>query len=187
MTRDTFQAATYLAYSTGEGITIGGGEPTLHPLFWDFIGLSMSAASEVGICVITNGSVRRTALQLAYLAKKGIFAVDLSQDRYHDAVDDDVVIAFERHDRHSYDRSPIDLRGIRRGGSLIAMGRAIDNQLSDRDGCTCDDLFVVPDGRIFACAHQELGFGTVHKPGIPEYYSEADNKCSRRFVLAAAA
>ena len=53
-----------------ECATIGGGEPTIHPKFWEFIGLALGRAEYVWLA--TNGKETDTALALAGLAKRGV-------------------------------------------------------------------------------------------------------------------
>jgi len=177
MTRDMFLAAAELAEDHGEYVTIGGGEPTLHPLFWDFIGIMLGHEQGRGsVHVITNGSVTATAIRLANLARAGSLGAELSQDRYHSKIDASVVKAFTREDRYGEDHN--DSRGIRTVSTILNLGRAVDNGIGTEDRCSCDDLFVRSDGTIWACAHEKAQFGTVFQPEIPEGYFGADYKCS---------
>ena len=72
MTCTTFRAALELAEQRGDSITFGGGEPTIHPQFWEFFGLAIGRFhDEPGIYMVTNGKKTETALALAALAKGG--------------------------------------------------------------------------------------------------------------------
>jgi len=51
-----------------EYIILGGGEPTIHPLFWQLLGLSISSGE---VWLATNGKETSIALALAKMAKKG--------------------------------------------------------------------------------------------------------------------
>ena len=94
MSQKTFDAAINLAENYSETISIGGGEPTLHPRFWQFLGQCLGTFDSVWLA--TNGSKTKTALQLANMAKKGILGVALSQDTYHDPIDPTVIQAFTK-------------------------------------------------------------------------------------------
>ena len=101
MDRQTFLAACKLAAEYGENISIGGGEPTVHPLFWDFIGLAIAYTDEGPPWLATNGKLTETALILARLARKGVLSVELSQDEFHEEIEWDVVEAFQKPKRGS--------------------------------------------------------------------------------------
>jgi len=90
MSLQTFRQA--LEYSE-DTVAIGGGEPTIHPLFWQ--------------------KMTETALALAGLAKRGIIGCDLSQDDYHEPVDPRVVEAFTVDQKRAYNSTTCDQRGIR--------------------------------------------------------------------------
>ena len=75
-----------------ECIAIGGGEPTIHPLFWQVLGLCMAESEHVWLA--TNGKETSTAIALAMLAKKGVIGCDLSQDEYHEYIDPKVIEAY---------------------------------------------------------------------------------------------
>lgn len=155
MTRETFTAA--LENSPGV-VTLGGGEPTLHPDFEWMLLQAIAHCDEGCVMVITNGSIKDRAIMLARLAKVGILNAELSQDPWHDEIDDDVVEAFTkdyRQPRHFYDHHDnrnIDRRGIRDvSPGVKKRGRAAD-WYDAEDKCACDgDAFVKPDGSVFLC------------------------------------
>lgn len=147
MSLETFRNA--LEYCE-EHITIGGGEPTLHPKFWDIIALSLS---KFDLWLATNGSITETALTLAGMAKKGILGCDLSQDEYHDPIDYVVVEAFRTTPYHllplhERERSK-DRRGVRDvSGDETKAGRC---SWGEEDRCVCDDFIITPNGDVMAC------------------------------------
>lgn len=149
MSLEVFEAALKL---DEESMSIGGGEPTVHPLFWQFFGLAIAHVEYVWMA--TNGKETKTALSLARLAKKGVLSVELSQDEWHEKVDPRVVEAFTRplHQHPSYSSGHDDLRGIRSVQAVSNAGRAKKNQIAtDFEGCCCEDLFIRPDGSIHQC------------------------------------
>ncbi len=165
-------------------VTIGGGEPTLHPRFWEFFGLILGLSGcdmiNAGIHIVTNGTVRRTALRLADLARSGLIGATLSRTRWHATQviqpDEDVIRAFESASR--YDRGSRDYRSINGdAGKPVAAGRAGE---WGSDGCLCDDLVIDPEGRIWECGCRLVEFGTVFDPQIPDSYWEwEEERCSR--------
>lgn len=190
MQRETFVLACRLAEVYGEGITLGGGEPTLHPLFWDFLGLAQrySSVEEDPPLVITNGSRTEDALALAQLAKRGAVSAELSQDVYHSPIDESVVRAFTR-DKRSCSGPYHDMRSIRDvvdGGRRrpIAAGRA--KEWGDR-GCVCALPMVSVTGNIYACGCRKVKFGNVHgNVDIPpgwDRLSCSDNQGEKRKSL----
>ena len=154
MSLDTFRAVVHYAEQNDELIFIGGGEPTIHPQFWDIMGIAMVADldSEINtIQLVTNGKETATALRLARLAKQGKITCDLSQDQWHEPIDPEVVKAFTRPPRgYGYNgERDTDYRGIRSVSRILPQGRALANGIAtEKDGCICDELFVTTDGHL---------------------------------------
>ena len=154
MSLETFRNALKMG---DECITIGGGEPTLHPLFWQLL-MEAVAISE-SVWLATNGSQTDIAITLAGLAKKGVLGVDLSLDKFHDPIDERVVNAFKK-DKKGYDIGSGDRRGVRNTSShLIKAGRS----KVGRDECICEDIFIKPSGEVRICGCQKSPIiGTVN-------------------------
>lgn len=157
MSHEVFSHTLRMAAECGCAVTLGGGEPTIHPLFWTFMGelISLQHMWDCTPHIITNGSVTGTALALAALARRGIIGAELSQDAWHEPVAEEVVRAFTVDRSGGYTRGGggMDLRGIRtaRSDLLIYAGRAKSMALDPQDKCPCNDLFVGPDGRVWVC------------------------------------
>lgn len=173
MSREVFLLSVKLAGERGDYITLGGGEPTLHPLFFDFVGLALAHGNgeEAGLHVITNGKITETALALSGMARNGILGAELSRDPYHEEIDPRVVSSFDNKRKHSYGEPSRDLRGIRSVGRILSQGRA---KSWGEEGCACPDLFISPDGSMYGCGCKSVSFGTVFNPDIPEDY---DGEC----------
>jgi hypothetical protein len=142
MPMEVFRAALDSGHS--EYITLGGGEPTLNSRFEKMLleAICHPYIAEQGVFIITNGKIKKRALMLANLAKKKVIGAQLSQDIWHDPVDDEVVKAFANLDN--------GFRDVSR--SVIAQGRAKENDLSSNDyDCVCDDPIIMPDGNVKAC------------------------------------
>lgn len=160
MSMETFKTCLALCEGDNERwITIGGGEPTLHPQFWEMLCLAIAATDNVFI--VTNGSITKTALRLAQLAKRGVIGCALSQDYYHDPIDDEVVEAFQRPDRDkhgmcSYGRNydTNDRRQIRDvlvdGDEGLALFRDPEDGGSE-ENCFGGGVNISPDGKVTAC------------------------------------
>lgn len=179
MSRETFHKAIELARGHESSITIGGGEPTLHPLFqeflmhavWELASQSNSQGSPA-VFLVTNGSNERASLTLAHLAERGVIGCRLSQDQYHDAslVTDRVRAAFKRPQRDHYQhnfRDEYDCRDIEQPleqFQVIRMGRGASwGGRSKVAGC-CGGLFCTPKGNLYACECKKAKLGTVDDP-----------------------
>lgn len=144
MTEEVFRAAIKLCEDYDGHITLGGGEPTLHPKFRMFL-IEAIAASEYEPLVVTNGSVKKDALLLAKLANKGVVHAELSTDEFHDPIDGEVYAAFEGR-----------YRDVTRQGSQdpIAVGRALtvlEIEPDEYNKCACEDCIIKPDGTVRQC------------------------------------
>ncbi len=153
-------------------ITLGGGEPTLHPHFDTILLESLAAVaadSDGSVYCVTNGSITRRAMVLAQLAKSEVLSAQLSQDDYHDAIDPKVVEAFESiGDSKSGSYKP----GIRNttlmtephphGRAIQFLGLEPDEIELDGNNCLCSTYVVKPNGDIYHCAcHDSPKVGDV--------------------------
>lgn len=160
MSMEVFKEA--LAYD--EYPSIGGGEPTLHPQFWEFIGVALGSCG--GLWLATNGTVTNSALALARLAKKGILSCELSYgDGWHDEsmVASHVVAAFYKLD---------GIRNVSRNPEgIVNQGRAREFLGADDayKGCPCAEMVVRPNGDVYAC-------GCEDAPKIGNVLTEIDNE-----------
>ena len=169
MSMATFKKA--LAICDEECLSIGGGEPTMHPKFWEMIGVALGSCGYVWLA--TNGKMTGTALRLAELAKRGVISVALSQDPWHESIDEKVVNAFTSDKNNNpYGRSNNDCREIRnvsRHGSNPTLAGRCD---WGEEGCVCGDIMVLPDGTVRACGCDDAPiFGNVNtKFNIPDMW-----------------
>lgn len=185
MSEKNFEAACNFASDYGDTISIGGGEPTLHKQFWKFIGIALSYSDleEVPIWLATNGSLTKTALALARMAKSGIIQCELSQDDYHDEIEDCVIDAFSKNNTRHERNMPTVRNTSENGRGLIAAGRAVISHEMGllnhdiREDCPCSDLFVTPDGKIWHCGCKTKQYGTIQNPRIPDEYWENPGEC----------
>jgi len=160
MSLKTFKQALELVEDSGSTVCIGGGEPTLHPKFWDFIVLALGNEYIECVWMATNGKKTESALRLAAMAKKGILSVALSQDSYHEPIEEKVIEAFKVDPRRQHDRDFREIRNV--DDHVIKAGRAETEQEWQRENdCVCNELFVDPKGNIWRCGCKEELLGHV--------------------------
>jgi hypothetical protein len=168
MSERVFRAALKIAQDHDAHITLGGGEPTLHPHFEKFLMLAIAnqVRCDGGVCVITNGKVTPRALMIARLANAEIICGELSRDIWHDDIRPEVVEAFGKH-----------IRDISRHHEPVNVGRATDNIYGhppDPDErCACEDWEVHPDGRITQCGCPNAPVIGNALEGMDGYYTHA--------------
>jgi MoaA/NifB/PqqE/SkfB family radical SAM enzyme len=161
MTIETFKNA--LKYDDGY-LSIGGGEPTLHPNIWEFIGLGLGNSEHLWMA--TNGKKTETALSLAQLARRGVMGVALSQDPWHSPINPKVVEAFTKNKKTAGDGDFREIRDVSKYGEPIFAGRCDWGAV----GCPCGDLVVQPSGVVKACGCEDAPtFGNVNtEVNIPD-------------------
>jgi MoaA/NifB/PqqE/SkfB family radical SAM enzyme len=157
MPRKVWQKAIEWA-TQDDHVEIGGGEPTLHPDFWEIIGKCLGTFDLVWLA--TNGSQTNTALALAGLARKGAISCALSRDRFHDPIDQRVVKAFTRETGYSaneivgpfyrHDNDCREIRDVSTSKSGFSPFRDPDMG-GDPNNCPGCGLFVTPSGKIKVC------------------------------------
>ncbi|MHA2023718.1 MAG: radical SAM protein, partial [Candidatus Thorarchaeota archaeon] len=145
MSIPTFDRAVDYCCETGNDyVTLGGGEPTIHPRFWEIFGKSLGSFE--GLFIVTNGSITTTSLKLVGLANKcELFGIELSRDWYHDEINESVIKAFK-------DSESCGIRDVTRSHNGISeVGRAAELGIATGDHCVCDDWIIDPDGSIKFC------------------------------------
>jgi MoaA/NifB/PqqE/SkfB family radical SAM enzyme len=173
MTMETVKAALAFHEHLGESqhVFIGGGEPTLHPQFWEIVGLVMGANAEwansagmPAVGLVTNGKNTTIALKLAALAETGCLSVSLSRDQYHESIDERVIRAFTptRGEFGEIRRRENDYRDLRGKITFVRdVGRAHRLGYGHERGCNDCDYMVAPDGTIFRCSCRKERLGRV--------------------------
>lgn len=164
MDMDVVRQAINFASDYGECIDIGGGEPTIHPQFFDILKLCVDTFDWTWMA--TNGKKTSAMWRLddilmgedypddmeddegwdKTISAEGKLGVALSQDPYHEPIDPSVVDLWRRRGREIRNTS-LSQEGV------IASGRAKRTMVwTTEKGCTCNDWFIRPDGTIKACA-----------------------------------
>jgi len=173
MSMDVFKQAIKFVEKNGEeAISIGGGEPTIHPNFWEIIGLSLGHIDYVWLA--TNGSQTDISLNLARLAQKGIIGCALSLDPWHAPISQKVIEAFvkDNTDFHEDD----DGREIRNVSKKVEKLSPFRNPLDGGydENCICPSFFIRTNGDIHFCGCKDSQkIGDVFN-GIDKYYLDME-------------
>ena len=188
--RGTFMSETVFRKTLGivkefsGSVTLGGGEPSLHPKILEWCMEAALATIETSmdmdgpaVLVITNGKKTETAIKLAQLGHLGFIQADLSQDPWHDEIDEKVVREFTRYNKNfrEKDRGHAGIRDV--SGGVKAKGRAVENDLSDKEECCCSALFVKPNGDFYPCGCEKTKLGNILTDEIPEFMFNLTGEC----------
>lgn len=156
MSHEVFAKAIKLAERYDEFITIGGGEPTIHKHFFDFLDFALRSQSNrklQGIHVITNGGLTKKALKLLEYSERcdpEDFSCQLSLDDFHSPISDKVENAYRNAGKHF-------IRSVD-ASKIIYMGSAKKNNLTTNnktESCHCEDIFITPEGDMKICACED--------------------------------
>lgn len=190
MSVEDFHAAIQLAKDQEQHITIGGGEPTLHPHFREYLMHAVWELSQLGehsgmpaVHMVTNGSNTELALNIASLAHQGVITAAVSHDEYHDPIDPRVYRAFEKPKRDYYanlNRDDHDYRSVNGGGGgfIIPVGRAKSWGNHPHIKCVCDSPFVTPKGQVYPCGCKKTSLGHV-RSGVQMHSEHFEGYCER--------
>jgi hypothetical protein len=133
-----------------EFVTLGGGEPTMHPLFEQFLLEAIAKVGAYGLLVITNGKNERRGRMLMELGAKKVCSVELSQDDYHEPIDPEFV------DEWKTKLGPRSIRNTTDGREPVGVGRAVTElDIEPSTYCMCDDLIIKPNGDLKLCGCED--------------------------------
>lgn len=157
-----FYQAVMFAQDHTDFITIGGGEPTMHPRFWEILELSLRNFS--GVWMATNGSKRKEMMRLASIIENEDrenfsdpddidiiwnhdekLVVALSDDKWHGRIHHSVSNMWKTRSRINKHYE------IRQVSKLANQGRAKKHGLPTEDVCICEGTFINPKGEIKLC------------------------------------
>jgi len=139
------KALEYIMYFGQDMISVGGGEPTIHPNFYEIMGKLISFVDYVWIS--TNGKNKEAAKYLVKMTSKDVIHAVLSIDPYHEPIDEEVVNLFKNIKlknaswRYSF---------VNNVHTIVRAGRAKDWP-DAIDECICNDIFINPHGEIRSC------------------------------------
>lgn len=192
----TIKTAMSLIAEYKGNLTLGGGEPTLHPDFFEILEYGLLMFDNVWFA--TNGSQTEKMYRIHNIINdcdydlvecncsdedkdngycecynncimsNGKLSVDLSQDIFHDSIDNRIVELWSKM-KESKRYSNYGIRNTYKNGKLINSGRAKQNNLGTDSRCTCDDIFIKPNGNIFLC-------GCKNSPKIGDVWNGIEGK-----------
>ena len=160
------KAVIDMAAEWGTYLSLGGGEPTLHPEFKEILRYGLAAYQHAGdgaLWMATNGKKRKMAnwvLKKAYREQdidpdNPLFTVELSQDDFHEDIDLRTVEAFKQYGS-SYG-SPYS--GGSRNSAIRTTsweqvsdsGFARENGLGQTDKCACSAIQLKANREVRLC------------------------------------
>lgn len=176
-----------------ESISIGGGEPTLHPRFFDILKECLNEFDYVWLA--TNGSQTESMFRLSDIIEGNDYAdcdcsqeeiesgyctcldnaiyqenklsVALSQDHFHDEIDYRIVELWTKR-ANIHRRSNYEVRDVSR--SIINQGRAKKTGVGWNEySCICPDLIINPSGKVKLC-------GCTNAPYIGDIWNGISTK-----------
>ncbi len=176
MTQEVFDKALEIAANSSNDITIGGGEPTLHPQILPWVMQAALASLDTSmdmdgpsVLVVTNGKKKDVAIKLAKMAHLGIIQCDLSQDPWHDPISPEVVKEFTRYQSKDNCQPRKGNAGIRDVSSGVKKkGRAIENGLWRQKGCCCSTMLIAPNGDFYQCGCKKTKLGNILFDPLPD-------------------
>lgn len=168
MSDSVFEKALSLAQAWQNRIVIGGGEPTLHPSFFDYLNSAMKISKDP-VAVVTNGTKIAVTMTLLDMAEAGLIKCAVSIDKWHPDIskivrDRALALGFTK-----------DV-----GDSLV--GPARNSALKvEPFHCSCPHVFITPLGDITPCGCKITKVGNISSVFEldPKYYPEI---CERAFL-----
>lgn len=168
MNMATFRAALELtrALDCEGGITLGGGELTLHVHFRqmlaDSIALSIECESELGVHVVTNGTHEMHTLWMDRLSKRvpNVFSYRISTDEYHN-------ISMIPNRVRALIKQWVSMNRVYAmgRGRNISGAREVESSKIGHD-CVCDDIVITPRGSVYQCGCRKRRLGDVSDRNI---------------------
>ena len=186
MPLNIFQKALQVAVNRGDHLTIGGGEPTMHPQFFKYLELAREELRrgnfEIAPFVVTNGKNAKVNKMMDMLEQElewnqNTFSMALSQDEWHDTIErGKVARALRLKDRtHHAQTGAMEIRSVK-VISPVGRGRhsRFDGMRNVWGECACETPLVDPQGIVWACGCKKKKLGTIWDEGILDDYDEED-------------
>ena len=174
MSLETYKKALdFFSARKKEFISLSGGEPTLHENIIEMLMLSFPKFDKV--IFNTNGKGTAVMNKLIKLSESKNLYINLSIDKYHEPIDEEVVRKFKKDKTQKL--------VIRR----VVSDLALQGRNTDKTGgilpCICQDLIVQPNGDVALCGCEDAFIlGNVHtQVKMPMYYNHF--KCTKEYTL----
>lgn len=186
-------------------ITIGGGEPTLHPRFFDILKCCLEDFEYVWFA--TNGSQTKTMYRLAdiingndidnvectcetdeerdycscydnadIIYQENKLSVALSLDPWHDPINQRIVDIWKRNSQ-KHGHSHFEIRNVSTSiDGPAAQGRAKKTGAGYGKQCVCADYIIKPDGKVKLCGCDNAPvIGDIRHGITEEWQDKIDN------------
>lgn len=165
MRDEVFFAGLRLCEECEYGVFLGGGEPTDHPKFTEYLVALLGADLALEFCgVITSGTNDKEARILSNV--RDVIYTCLSLDKYHfgSMVSDQV-----RNLKFTDIRREVRVQQIGRGKSIPGAG----------DNCTCPELWLDYNGNLYQCGCKKRKIGNILEADIDQCLRSNTGGCSR--------
>lgn len=179
MPLNIFQKALSVAIDHGDYVTIGGGEPTMHPRFFEYLNMVREEQRrdnfEITPFLVTNGKAYGKADRLLRILEReqGLgehtISVNLSRDQWHDAIDGRIVRRY--HQLKVMTKNLIDFRSVTK---IAPVGRGKNGVFDERrtiTPCACEDALVDPQGQVWSCGCKKHLLGSIWDSGVLDDYN----------------
>lgn len=154
-----------------EFMVLGGGEPTMHPQFWDILLTTMRYSDN--IFMATNGvNVDMTLECIDVFDKLRNASLRVSHDAYHPDVDDRIIEKIKRLGNEN-----ICIQNYSVSYQISRAGRAYTNNIYTRELCFCPEFILQPNGKVKFCACPESPIIGTYKDVIDGKLSLGTNGC----------
>ena len=181
MELNVFQKALSIAIDRRDSFTIGGGEPTMHPRFFEYLKLvreeSLRGNFEISPFMATNGKTYGKASRLLdileddYELGNEAISVNLSQDDWHEPIDRRIIERYARLKRLT--NNTIDFRSVKK---IAPSGRGRHKQFDEMrmigSQCACETPLVDPEGMVWSCGCKAHLLGSIWDENVLDGYSE---------------
>lgn len=178
MPRNIFQKALSVAIDRGDYVTIGGGEPTMHPRFFKYLNLVREEQRrgnfEITPFLVTNGKAYGKADRLLRILEheqemeEQTISVNLSRDQWHDAIDPRIVQRY--HQLKVASKGFINFRSVTK---IAPVGRGRNSVFDEQrtiTPCACEDALVDPQGQVWSCGCKKHLLGSIWDSGVLDDY-----------------
>jgi organic radical activating enzyme len=198
------QAIHFISGYDNDCISIGGGEPTFHPRFFDILRMCLDNFDYVWMA--TNGSRTKSMFRLSdiidgnefenqectcteneldggycrcyedAIQQDGKLTVALSLDQFHDPIDQRIEDLWRKKAKPRWEGcTHYEIRSVDQArGGIIAQGRAKKTGSGWSDGCVCSEFVIKPNGKIKLC-------GCNGAPTIGDVWNGIETKWSKVF------
>ena len=181
MELNVFQKALSIAINRGDSFTIGGGEPTMHPRFFEYLNLVRKESErgnfEIAPFMVTNGKAYGKASRLLDILERdyelglNTISVSLSQDNWHEPIDRRIIERYTRLRRIT--NGFIDFRSVTK---IAPSGRGRHSQFNEMrmtgSQCACQTPLIDSEGMVWSCGCKTHLLGSIWDENVLDEYKE---------------